>query len=426
MTKSDDCAYYDVVIVGGGLVGASLAVALAPTGLSLAVVEAVAVDEWTQPSFDERTVALTYNARQIYTGMGVWAQIAARHAQPIREIHISDRSRFGMAHLHHNDIGTEALGYVVPSRVLGEVLHQRMARSDAITLFCPATVERYAAQHATHADNPAHNLITIIQPQKTVTLKAALVVVADGGRTKLAGQAAPTAQAGATPRHTTYPQSAIVSVVNSDRDHHDRAFERFTDEGPLALLPHSDKRYALVWTTEQRQLAARMALSDAAFIHALQQTFGDRAGNFTQSTARKCYPLHRSRMENPVGARTVTIGNAAHSVHPVAGQGFNLGLRDVAVLAEILARARRRQQDIGSAATLGIYSELRRRDARKVSGFTDGLIRLFGNRRRPVVLARNLALAAIEMFPPAKRLLLRRTMGMAEQRSRLGAGLPLR
>ena len=421
---------YDVVIVGGGLVGASLAVALAPTGLSLAVVEAVAADSGAQPSFDERTVALTDNARRIYTGMGVWAEIAAHHAEPIHEIHISDRGRFGMTHLHRDSVGVEALGYVVPSRVIGQVLHRRMRQSETVSLFCPATVgdlRQRANRRDGHRDEHRNNMISVFQNGhngKALRLTAGLVVVADGGRSNLAGQS------GVALRHSKYPQSAILSIVESDRDHHGRAYERFTDEGPLALLPHSDKRYALVWTTGPQQLAARMALSDAAFVDALQRAFGDRAGNFQSPTARKSYPLQRCRADNPVGRRTVVIGNAAHTVHPVAGQGFNLGLRDVAALAEIIHRAARRHEDIGSPALLEEYAAARRRETRMVGAFTDGLIEVFGSRRATVGWARNIALAGIELFPPAKGLLLRRTLGLTGQpsrlASRLGAGLPLR
>ena len=423
---SEYATEYDVVIVGGGLVGASLAVALAPTGLSLAVVEAVAADSNAQPSFDERTVALTDNARRIYTGMGVWAEIAAHHAEPIHEIHISDRGRFGMTHLHRDSVGVEALGYVVPSRVIGQVLHRRMRQSETVSLFCPATVgdlRQRANCRDEHRDEHRNNMISVFQNGhngKALRLTAGLVVVADGGRSNLAGQS------GVALRHSKYRQSAILSIVESDRDHHGRAYERFTDEGPLALLPHSDKRYALVWTTGPQQLAARMALSDAAFVDALQRAFGDRAGNFQSPTARKSYPLQRCRADNPVGRRTVVIGNAAHTVHPVAGQGFNLGLRDVAALAEIIHRAARRHEDIGSAALLEEYAAARRRETRMVGAFTDGLIEVFGSRRATVGWARNLALAGIELFPPAKGLLLRRTLGLTGQPSRLGAGLPLR
>ena len=355
---------FDLVIVGGGLVGASLAVALAPAGLSLAVVEPVAVDCDGQPSFDERTVALTWNARRIYTGIGVWQEIAAKQAEPIREIHISNRGHFGMTHLGCAEVGVEALGYVVPTRVLGRVLHSRMKQSDAISLLCPATAAQLRRGGRT-------NEVSVLQNGESVTLKARLVVLADGGRSRLAEQVGiqpGTTQSDTTPPDTTppgttppgttppgttqYPQSAIISLVRTDRAHHGRAFERFTDEGPLALLPHSDKRYALIWTTAAQRLQTRMALPDAGFVEALQRAFGDRAGNFSEPGARKCYPLHHGRVANPVGQRTLTIGNAAHTIHPVAGQGFNLGLRDVAVLAELLYEAAARREDIGDAAVL--------------------------------------------------------------------------
>ncbi len=171
---------YDVLIVGGGLVGASLAVALEGSGLSLAVVEAVAADSGAQPSFDERTVALTYRARQIYTGLGVWQAIAAQQAQPIAEIHVSDRGHFGMTHLRHSDVGLEALGYVVPTRVIGQVLHRRMRRSEAVALLCPATVEGLRPQ-------PREVVVRVSQDRQTMTLRARLVVLADGGRSALLG-----------------------------------------------------------------------------------------------------------------------------------------------------------------------------------------------------------------------------------------------
>ena len=415
---------YDVVITGGGLVGASLAIALADGGLSVAVVEAVTVnddgdgnrngdgngndgdvDEHVnehinshvnkQPSFDARTIALTYIAREIYERIGVWNEIAARHAQPIREIHISERGRFGMTHLHHRDVGREALGYVVPSRVLGAVLHRRLAQCDGVTVLCPATVA-----------NVDDGAVTIKVNDASRTLRAQVVVIADGGRSGLA------AQSGVTAREKNYPQRAILCVVATDRDHDARAYERFTAEGPLALLPHSARKFAVVWTTDAAQVDARMALPDDAFIGELQRAFGDRAGNFTAPTPRKSYPLQRREMARPTAPRMVVIGNAAHTVHPVAGQGFNLGLRDVAVLAEVLRDAYRRGRDLGDAEILARYADRRRRDTRMVSGFTDGLIRVFGSRRKSVTFARNLALVGIELCPPMKRMLLRRTMGM--------------
>ena len=398
---------HDIAIIGGGLVGASLALALEPTGLSVAVVEPVAAEggEARGAGYDERTVALTDNARRIYTDLGVWERLMAQPQppQPIREIHISDRGHFGMTHLSHADMGggVEALGYVVPTRTLGGELHRRLRDSDTITLHCPATAERLQARESDIAVSlaaDAHNA-------PSTTLSARLAVLADGGRSPLASQM------GIQSGTTDYRQSAILSVVATDRDHRGRAYERFTDEGPLALLPHSERRYAVVWSTAWERVAARMALSDAAFIAALQTAFGERAGTFSEPSARTRYSLQHGITRRPIGARTVTIGNAAHTVHPVAGQGFNLGLRDVAALAEVIRAARARRCDIGGRDVLEEYAALRRRETARVSGFTDGLIRVFGSRRAPVKLARNLALAGIELCPPAKRFLLRRTMG---------------
>ena len=400
---------HDIAIIGGGLVGASLALALEPTGLSVAVVEPVAAEggEPQGPGYDERTVALTDNARLIYTDLGVWQRLMAQPQppQPIREIHISDRGHFGMTHLSHTDMGggVEALGYVVPTRTLGGELHRRLRDSAAITLHCPATAERLRARESDIVVSLAADADTHNAP--STTLSARLAVLADGGRSPLARQM------GIQSGTTDYRQSAILSVVATDRDHLGRAYERFTDEGPLALLPHSERRYAVVWSTARERVAARMALSDAAFIAALQTAFGERAGTFSEPSARTRYSLQHGITRRPIGARTVTIGNAAHTVHPVAGQGFNLGLRDVAALAEVIRAARARRQDIGGRDVLEEYAALRRRETARVSGFTDGLIRVFGSRRAPVKLARNLALAGIELCPPAKRFLLRRTMG---------------
>ncbi|MGI9310982.1 MAG: FAD-dependent monooxygenase, partial [bacterium] len=438
-----------------------------PLGLSVTVVEAAALDDAddndndatadNQPSFDARTVALTYNARQIYTGIGVWPQIAPR-AQPITEIHVSDRGHFGMARLRCADAGVEALGYVVPTRAIGAALHRRLRDNDAVEMLCPATVERIrrcgdrnevsircdaeddrnavgvrrdaasedrnAVGVRNDAENGDRSAIGIRRDTETddrehITLRARLVVLADGGRSGLA------AQVGVESPRAAYRQRAIVSIVETDRDTRARAYERFTDEGPLALLPHGARRYAVAWTSAPRHVAARMALSDDDFARALQRAFGDRAGRFARPTARKCYPLHRGRAAHPVGDRAVVIGDAAHIVHPVAGQGFNLGLRDVAALAEAVHRAVQTSQDLGDAATLARYAAARRRETAMVSAFTDGLVRLFASRRGALAIARGIALAGIELLPPAKRLLLRRTMGLRATHSRLGAGLPL-
>ena len=419
MTDSVAEQEFDVVIAGGGLVGASLAVALAATGKSILVVEPAAVDSASQPSYDERTVALTYSSRNIFTAIGLWSQIELAGAEPIRDIHISNKGHFGQAHLSAQHAGTPALGYVVPTRVIGHCLWEKIEQSENISTCCPATVE-------TLLPGDDHCRVVVNNGKTSTSLESKLVVLADGGRSSL------NQQVGLHRESHGYDHSAILCIVSVDRPHRGRAYERFTDQGPLALLPlgkpdqengESMDRYAVVWTTGDEQLPARMELDDPGFISTLQLEFGDRAGNFSRPSARKAYPLNKSSLDNPVTGRVVAIGNAAHTVHPVAGQGFNLGLRDVAWLAEIIHDCP--PQDIGAAAMMNRYTAARCDDTRMVEYFTHSLIEIFANQHQPLSLARNIGLKAIEYCPPAKRFLLKRTMGLASVGSRLALGLPL-
>ena len=402
--------HYDLIVVGGGLVGASLAVALRESNLQIAIVESHAFDSPAQPSYDERTVALTWSTRQIYHGMGLWQDIVEASAEPILDIHVSNRGHFGMTHLSCSDVETEALGYVVPTRVIGSVLEKSIATSDNITMLRPAS-----ASSVTPGTDHCEVLLDIDSTPKK--LQGKLVVLADGGRSPVSTQF--------ISQKKVYPQQALLCIVSSDRPHQGCAYERFTEEGPIALLPHSDQRFAVVWTSLPEQLESRLKLSDEAFAKSLQQRFGDRAGVLTNPSPRKAYPLGRSIIHEPVQDRMVIIGNAAHTVHPVAGQGFNLGMRDVACLGELLFSQTRTGLEIGDPGTLQRYARLRRRDTFMVSQFTHGLLRIFSNDLKVVGLLRNLALAGIEFAPPVKRFLLRRTMGMAGRQSKLAMGLPL-
>jgi len=404
--EPDNGNEYDIVIVGGGLVGASLAVAIQPCRLKTLVIEPLAPDSSLQPSYDERTVALTDSARRIFTAMGIWQSIETRQAEPIKDIHISNKGHFGMTHLSHRDIGTAALGYVVPTRVIGQTLWQRMNDSNFTEITCPANAVSTKAQENGRS-------VDIQQSEKKRNVIGKLIVIADGGRSAV-GKGFIDSQA------HQYSQTAILSIVSTDRDHLGRAYERFTPEGPLALLPNGRKRYAVVWTTSESNLETRLSLNDDEFVDHLQVSFGDRAGNFSHPSKRKSYPLKRERIARPSGHHTVVIGNAAHTVHPVAGQGFNLGLRDVATLAEIICDTG--GDELGSATMLHRYMQLRQRDTAMVSGFTHGLIEIFSNELKTVGLLRNLGLAGIESFPPAKRFLLKKTMGLCGQQTRLAAG----
>jgi len=396
----------DIAIIGGGLVGASLAVALRNTPLSVVVVEAVPLNHSAQPSYNDRTVALTWNARQIYSAMGIWEDIATKDIEPIKDIHVSSSGQFGATHLDAQDVETEALGYVVSTRLLGEVLYKAIHQSDNITLFEGACAQSLTTEALT-------NSVEIEQDGKLTLLQSRLVVLADGGRSELNNIFSVVKQ--------LYSQSALLSFVSIDRPHHGRAYERFTSEGPIALLPHSDNRYALVWTCEPERLNHRLALNDQDFLKELQVSFGDRAGNFTAAAPRKHYPLERLKVENPVSGRCVLIGNAAHTVHPVAGQGFNLGLRDVAELAELIASSAAQDKDIGDFESLSHYASLRRRDTQMVHRFTHSLISLFSSPTLPLKIAQSAILNSIEILPPVKRLLLRRTMGLAGTHSRLAS-----
>ena len=433
---ADIDVHTDILIIGGGLVGASLAAALARSSLSVALVEAKLPADETHSSFDSRTVALTDNARRIFRAMGVWDSLGAR-ACAIREILVCERGGFGMAHLRAHDVGCDALGHVVANRDLGRALYQVIRQTDSVRVFCPARVDAVAVRE--------DSVVAEIQCADGVRrICARLAVRADGvvvnksdvrsdersdaqsdvqSNERSDGQS--DARSDEQRNQQSESQSAIVGIVRADCAHDGRAYERFTAEGPIALLPYTDSRRAFVWTCAPRMAAARLALPDDAFIAALQSAFGDRAGNFIEVGARRCYPLSRARRHESIGARTVIIGNAAHTLHPVAGQGFNLGLRDVAVLAEMLCDAALRGDDVGALPLLQRYAHARSAEVARVCAFTDGLLNVFAGSSRWLRLARNVGLLGVELLPPVKRALLRRTMGMAGARTRLGVGLPL-
>jgi len=401
---------FDVIIVGGGLVGASMACALDGVGVSIAVIERFPPDSDAQPSFDERTIALTWSSRQIFGGLGLWDSLAA-DASPIRDIHVSDRGHAGCCVLSHRDAGTEALGYVVPTRILGRALHDRLAAVEAATLLCPAEVRRVKC-HADRVD------VQVQQPQddQPKTLTGRLLIVADGGRSPVGEQL------GFRVNRKTYRQSALLTTVRAERPHEGRAYERFVGSGPLAMLPLHERDFAVVWTVGQDVVESMRELSNERLLAKLQLAFGDQAGRFTDIGDRQVYPLSVARIGRPSVPRVVAIGNAAHVVHPVAGQGFNLGLKDVAELAEQIRDRQEQGNDIGDAHAVRRYSRLRRRETRNVMTFTDGMIGVFTSDFPPLIAGRNLGLLAIDRLPPVRRALLQRTMGLHGRQPRLAAG----
>jgi 2-octaprenyl-6-methoxyphenol hydroxylase len=400
---------YDVLIVGGGQVGASLARAIAGSGLRIAVIEALPAQAPAQPSYDDRVIALGWGSRRILEGIGLWADLAAS-AEPIRRVHISDRGHFGFARIGCREAGVEALGYVLPARDLGRVLHQGL--DGLVDLYCPARLLdfRLGAERVDAA---------LELDRQTLSLQARLLVAADGGdspvRERLGFQA----------REWSYGQTAVIANVTPVRPHQGVAYERFTDSGPLALLPMTEGRCSLVWTQRDDAVEALLALDDQAFLRALQARFGQRLGCFARVGRRASYPLRQLLVGDPVRPRLALIGNAAHTLHPVAGQGFNLGLRDVAVLAELLVEQASAGADPGAMPLLARYREWRRPDQNALALVTDGLVRLFSNPLLPLRLGRNLGLLGFDLLPPLKQAAARRFMGLGGRLPRLGRGLPL-
>lgn len=402
---------YDVVIVGGGMVGASLALALGATALRVAVLEAVPLRSRAQPSYDDRAIALACGTQRIFAAMGLWEDLRAE-ATPIEGIHISDRGRFGFTRLQARDEGVPALGYVAIGRAMGAVLGDRLQQLGNVSLQCPADVTNVVS-------GSEHAEVTVEHEGQTRRLRARLVIAADGATSKVREWF------GIGARRWDYGQTAVITNVTPQLPHRHRAYERFTDSGPLALLPMSDHRCALVYTVQSARADAVMALDDEAFLRDLQQRFGDRLGTFQRVGQRRAYPLQLVRAREHVRPRLALIGNAAHTLHPVAGQGFNLGLRDVAVLAEVICDAATAGRDIGAIAVLEEYARWRRRDHLKMIAFTDGLARLFANPLLPVRALRDAGMLAMDLLPPFKRVLTRHTMGLAGRLPRLARGLPL-
>jgi len=406
-----DAEVFDLVVAGGGLVGASLCAALAATPIRIAVVEPVPRRSADQPSFDERMTALAPTTRRIFEALGLWEDIRA-DAAPIERIHVSDRGRFGFVRMSAAEEGVDALGHVVPNRRLGAVLPAAAAGQANVTELCPARVT------GIDADEEGLRVIVAGESGERV-LRTRLLVGADGARSAVRELL------DLPVRRQAYGQTAVIANLIAERDHAGTAFERFGPEGPMALLPAVGGRRALIWTAPEDRVDEIMALDDAAFLAEVQGRFGFRLGRLLKAGARHAYPLERMHAPRYTARRSVLIGNAAHTLHPVAGQGFNLAMRDVAVLAELIHQAAGSGGDIGSDDLLRLYPLRRDEDYRRIMGFTHGLVTLFSNRLPLLGPARNAGLLGLDLLPAVKRRLIRSAMGRAGWLPRLARGLPL-
>jgi 2-octaprenyl-6-methoxyphenol hydroxylase len=399
---------FDIAIVGGGMAGASLAVALEGLGMRTALIEAVPYGAAAQPSFDERTTALSNGSRRILETLGIWPQVASE-AAPIARIHVSDRGHFGFARIDAREQGLAALGYVVANRALGAALWSRLGPRDDLTVFSPAKVAAIQVGEQSIGLNVAET------NGAAKAVSARLVVAADGA------DSAVRAAFGVAADVRGYGQTAVITTVLPRKFHEHVAYERFTAEGPLALLPLADGRCTLVLTLSDTLAEAAMTWSDEQFLEELQRRFGFRLGRFLKVGRRAAYALSLSRARRTSAGRCIIIGNAAQGLHPVAGMGFNLALRDVASLAELIAE---HGENLGGLSAA--YDAWRAGDRREIIAFTDALVRLFANPLGAVQGARNFGLLAFDLLPPAKAALSSLSIGAAGRIPKLARGVPLK
>ena len=429
---------HDVLVAGGGLTGASLAVALAGQGLKVAVVEAVAPEDPGQPSLDDRTSAIARTGVRILKQLDVWPRLSEAPS-PIRAVEISERGCFGAARIDAAAEGLESLGSVVRNRVLGQALWQKLRELGNVDIICPARVRSVETGSRSvvariGAGGPGKARTGTSSSEegrggRSRMLEARLLAVAEGARSPLRDAF------GIATRQTDYEQVAITGLVQVRKVvRRDTAWERFTSEGPLALIPAGGNRYGFVIVARRNEAARIMDMDEAALLAHLQLLVGYRAGEFVRAGRRSAYPLALSRAAEVTAPRSVLVGAAANSVHPLAAQGFNLALRDIAALTETLSGHRERglpaletqavpPPDPGARELLSRYASWRRRDQANVVRFTDALARLS---RSPLLRPlRGLALQAFDLAPEAKPLLARFALGQGGRMSRLARGLPL-
>ena len=391
----------DVLIVGGGLVGGTLACALAAEGLDVAVVDSEAPEAAAAPKADGRVSAIALSSKRLLEAAGLWRDLA-RDAAPIRDIRVAEGHTPFFLHYDSTEVGGEPFGFMVENRNLRRAIIRRMAAERRVVLFAPARVKTL--------DRGAVAVAAEIQTAQGIRrVRAPLVVAADGRASRTRRDAG----IGATKRG--YDQTAIVCAVRHERSHDFIAHEMFRPAGPFALLPMNDyggRRSAVVWSERPDVAPLMMALDDESFAAEIQARAGDFLGAISLDSPRWAYPLSVQFAQRMVAHRLALAGDAAHAMHPVAGQGLNMGLRDVAALAEILGEAKSLGLDLGQAAVLDRYGRWRRFDNGVMLAMTDTLVRFFSNDIGPIKAARALGLSAVNRIPPLRRLFARHAMGV--------------
>ena len=401
---------YDIIIVGAGMVGATLACALGQQGFRVAVVEAVQPDfNWPTDSIDQRVSAITCASQKIFESIGAWETMQAQRVSPYQEMRVWDATGNGAIHFDSADLGVPLLGHIVENRVTLFALHQQLEALDNITLLTPATI--------TQLDISTDHAQVTLDDGKVLT--ASLVVAADGSRSKLRELA------GIETSGWSYHQHGVVAHITTSKTHQYTAWQRFMPDGPLAFLPLADGSSSIVWSTTPEHAEALLALDDAAFLDQLQSTFGDSLGRMLACGPRAAFPLRMQHAKAYTLPRLALLGDAAHTVHPLAGQGVNLGLADAASLAEVLVNARQQRQDIGAHKVLRRYERWRKGENLAMIATMDGFKRLFGSTKPVIKWVRNVGLGLTNSTTPVKNLIMRQAMGLEGDLSRLAKGQSL-
>jgi len=401
---------FDIAIVGAGAVGGSLAYALAKADFSIALIEKTAVSATEQPAFDERHLGFSRSTQVALQGLGLWSAMES-DAVTISRIHVSSKGRFGSVMMDAKDEGFEALGYVLPARTIGRVIHQAIAEMENIEIFAPASLLNASI-------NEEAATLQLECNGQQIDIKADLLIGADGAESQVREQF------GINTTRWEYAQSAVIANLDVESLDTSLAHERFIEDGALALLPRNDKGYGVVCSVADMEADRLMAMDNEQFKDYIADCMGSHLSEIQDVGQRYRFPLALVRVRESVRQRLVLIGNAAHYIHPVAAQGFNLSMRDVAALVETLVMAKQSGKQIGDLEVLQGYSQWRQQDERVMVAFTDGLVRLFTNPLLPVAFLRQKGLLALRYIPSIRNLFTRAVTGRLGKQAALMRGVP--
>ena len=405
---------YDVVIAGGGMIGIAMALSLSSFDLKIAVVEKIKRTNREQPSFDDRSTALSRSSQNMFEAMGIWEKIKEA-STPINKIHVSEKGQFGFSHICSKEQQVEALGYVVINRVLGEVMLSELENKENIKMFCPYEIDSFSEQQTDCNISLKPN----DKKKSKIELTSQLLIAASGadsGLHKLLG---------INSNVVNYHQDAIIGNVMTAIPIENRAFERFYSEGSIAFLPLANNRSAFIWILPNHKSEIMMNVSNNEFLEMLQKEFGLRLGKMSDLGNRVKYSLYLTRALRLHTKRSVLVGNAANGLHPIAAQGFNLGLRDVATLSDcIYEEIINEEFETNIGKILNKYSAWRNPDHKKLTYFTDGLVRLFDSKSRSMSILRRAGMVGFDLIPGFRKLFVKHTMGLAGKLPRLSRGIP--